>query len=94
MISGIWANTNYDAQKKGDQSPRDQMLKEIEDKFNSVIDRIWGRKPEMKDEIDMDDPFFAAMKVPDIDFGEDAEEIAKKRELQESLGYVPEYDQM
>lgn len=67
MVSGVWGNSNYD-----DKDTRLKLLKEIDDSFRRAMDRINGLTVE--EEIDPADPFFAAMKVPEIDDGVEANE--------------------
>ena len=63
QISGIWANTNLDPQSEG-QNPRANLLKDIYDNYVESLQKIYNQYEEKKDEIDWDDPFYKAMKVP------------------------------
>lgn len=65
MISGAWANSNYDDGK----SAREDLLRKIDEFAESAIAGIYEQKVqgEYKDEADMTNPFFAAMKVPKLE---------------------------
>jgi hypothetical protein len=64
QISGIWANTNYDPQQEG-QDPRGELLKEVYANYIKSVKMIYNQFEERdSDQIDWDDPFFKAMKVP------------------------------
>lgn len=69
IVGGLWSNSNYDPEKKGAQSPREQALKDVEDRFATAIAKIRGHKDEAeyRDGIDQADPFFSAMRVPKMD---------------------------
>lgn len=60
IVSGIWANTNLDHENQ-----RKSVLEDIDRGFDLAIKSIYGEKVE--EEIDMNNPFFAAMQVPEID---------------------------
>ncbi len=62
MISGAWANSNYD----DDNNTRQKLLKQIDEFVSEAIRSIYSQG-EKVEEIDMNSPFFAAMKVPKID---------------------------
>lgn len=66
IVAGIWGNSNYDPQKEGQEGARRQILEQIEDQFQNAIRSIYTGKPAKDDEIDWDDPFFAASKAPRI----------------------------
>lgn len=59
MISGLWANTNYDDNK----NTRQKALKDIEESYQEAISIIYNGPEEF--EIDMDQPFFKAMDLDD-----------------------------
>lgn len=65
MISGAWANSNYDDGKNA----REELLRKIDEFAESAIASIYEQKlqGEYKDEVDMNNPFFAAMKVPKLE---------------------------
>lgn len=65
MISGVWANTNLDDEKAG-ENKRQRLLEEIEDNYNTALKDLYNADKERKveSEIDWSDPFFAAMKGP------------------------------
>lgn len=63
QIAGIWANSNYDPQKQG-EDPRGDLLKEVYASYVKSIQMIYNQFEEESDQIDWDDPFFKAMKVP------------------------------
>ena len=73
MISGVWGNSNYD-----DKDARTKILREIDRTFSSAIAGIYGAAA-ADAEIDPDDPFFSAMKVPEMDeeaaIGDDRESL-------------------
>jgi hypothetical protein len=86
MITGIWGNSNYDPQKKGEESPRTAALKHIEQQFEEAVMKIRGVATEY-DGFDKENPFFAAMKVPEIELPPNAEEIAWQREQMARAAY-------
>lgn len=59
MISGLWSNSNYDDNK----NTRQKALKDIENNYQDAIRIIYNGPEEY--EIDMDQPFFAAMDLDD-----------------------------
>ncbi len=67
IVAGIWGNSNYDPQKEGQEGARKQILEHIEEQFQNAIHEIYtGERISDNDEIDWDDPFFAASKAPRI----------------------------
>lgn len=65
QISGVFANTNLDPQKEGQESPRQKVLKDIQETYQKAVKIIYNQYSEKdSSEIDWDDPFFKAMKVP------------------------------
>jgi hypothetical protein len=60
MVSGLWANSNYDDEK----NTRDGLLQKVEDFYTSSVASIYGKKEDAR-QFDQDDPFFAAMKRPE-----------------------------
>lgn len=55
MITALWSNSNYD----DDKGTRKQIVEDIEEEFKQMVLMVQtGIKPE--DEIDQDNPFFAA----------------------------------
>lgn len=60
MISGVWGNSNYD----DDKQSREKILHNIDDFYDRALAEIYGVESEV--EIDQDDPFFAAMKRPEV----------------------------
>ena len=64
MVSALYANTNYDSSEG--REARTQFIQAIEDNCSSTILRIYGTdKATDIYKIDKDDPFFAAMKLPE-----------------------------
>jgi len=63
MISGVWANSNYDDENK----TRDKLLHSIDEFAERAIQRIYGIVPASDHTQDLDSPFFKAMKRPNID---------------------------
>jgi hypothetical protein len=68
MSAALYANTNLDAEENN--GVRERMLNEIaanmEERFDSTLAVIYGAKdPNAIDEVDMDDPFYAAMVLPE-----------------------------
>jgi len=64
QISGLWANTNLDPQKEG-ENPRGEILEKVYENYIDSIKKVYNQFDEKKDSgIDWDDPFFKAMKVP------------------------------
>ena len=60
MVAGAWSNSNYD----DDKNSRQTLLNRIDEFYDYAQARIYGDPSAFLDEIDMDDPFFAAMKRP------------------------------
>jgi hypothetical protein len=58
MVSGAWANMNYD-----EGNVRKDLLAKIDQFVDEAIRTIYGEEVE----VDMTTPFLAAMKVPEID---------------------------
>lgn len=58
MISGAWANSNFDDGKNG----REQLLKKIDEFADTAIASIYGEQEEdeYNQEIDENNPFWAA----------------------------------
>ena len=61
MISGLWGNSNWD----DDKQTRKKALLEIEESFKEAIINVYN-KERIKEISFMDDPFYAAMKVPEV----------------------------
>lgn len=61
MVTGVWANPNYD----DDKGSRAERLRSIEDTVDEAIGVVYGDV--LEHEIDKSDPLFGAMKVPDLD---------------------------
>ena len=59
MIAGVWGNSNYD----DDKNSREKILHNIDDFYDRSLREIYGEHVE--EEIDWNDPFFAAMKRPE-----------------------------
>lgn len=58
MINALFSNSNYD----GDNAKiRDQVIERLEDQFNDALALLYGGKRSEDEEIDKDNPFFAAM---------------------------------
>lgn len=62
MVAGIWANSNYD----DGEDTRKNLLAQVDSFVDSAIASIYGQEVE-EEEIDTNNPFFAAMKLPEID---------------------------
>lgn len=61
MVSGLWGNSNFD----DDKNTRKKALIEIENSYNEAVLNVYNKKKQV--EIDFkEDPFFAAMKIPDV----------------------------
>ena len=65
MITGVWGNSNYDDGKDS----RTELLRSIDDFAEKAINQIYASEPsgEYVEEVDMNNPFFAAMKVPKLE---------------------------
>jgi hypothetical protein len=68
MSAALYANTNLDTEENANK--RGQMIEEltnnVEEKYADTLAVIYGAQSmSAMDEVDMDDPFYAAMKVPD-----------------------------
>jgi len=65
QISGLWANTNLDPQKEG-ENPRGKLLQDVYQSYVDSVKRVYNQYEEKEDSdyINWDDPFFKAMKVP------------------------------
>jgi hypothetical protein len=73
MISGVWANSNYD-----EENIRADLLRKIDQFVGQAIFAIYGEGDE--EELDMSDPFLSAMKVPEvpkIDHGLDRDQVGE-----------------
>lgn len=79
-VAGLWGNSNYDGDGKG-AAPRRGALEELDENAARAIRQIYGEKPE-SEEIDHDNPFFAAMKLPKMDDGVES--------TREAMGKFPE----
>jgi hypothetical protein len=55
MVSGLWANSNYDDNK----NTRSKALKDIENNYQEAINIIYNGVESY--EVDMDQPFWAAI---------------------------------
>jgi hypothetical protein len=60
MVSGVWSNSNYDDEKNS----RREFLNRIDEFYDNAVATIYDHEDRHVEEIDMDDPFFAAMKRP------------------------------
>jgi hypothetical protein len=63
MLSGVYANSNYDPQKQGQQGARREILEQIEQDFGEEARRILEGTTLAKEEAEIDrkmdeDPFF------------------------------------
>lgn len=61
MISGLWGNANFD----DDKNTRRKALVEIENSFQEVVLNVYNKERQKEIEF-KEDPFFAAMKVPEV----------------------------
>lgn len=60
MVAGLWGNANFD----DDKNTRKNALIEIENSYEEAILNVYNKERHV--EIDFkEDPFFAAMKLPD-----------------------------
>lgn len=97
MISGVWANGNYDQQEEGKEAARPALLDQIEDGFQRAIRAIrTGVSAEKQEEIDWTDPFFSSIKAPRI--GSEAAidagmEEERQQRLRENSALRKELDQ-
>lgn len=57
MISGLWSNSNYDDNK----NTRSKALKDIDNNYQEAINIIYNGEESY--EVDMDQPFWAAMNL-------------------------------
>lgn len=75
MISGVWANSNYDDENE----TREKILQEIDGFAEESLAVIYGYKQpsEYQQEMDMAKPFWSAMRVPTIDPNISKEEIGE-----------------
>jgi hypothetical protein len=60
MVAGVWSNSNYDDEKNSRQG----FLNRIDEFYDHAVSTIYDDENRHLEEIDMDDPFFAAMKRP------------------------------
>jgi hypothetical protein len=83
IVGGAWANPNFD----GEGGDRRQFLETIDEMFENSVSRIYGfAQPE--DEVDFaTDPFFAAMKLPEL-ADDSAVEMGRDPKLSEMLSRV------
>lgn len=63
QIAGVWANTDLNPQKDGDDT-RSKVLKDLSDTYMHSLKLIYNQAEAESDEIDWEDPFFAAIKGP------------------------------
>lgn len=63
QISGIWANTNLDPQKEG-ENPRGEVLEKVYENYVDTLQKIYNQYDEKDEDIDWENPFFGRMKVP------------------------------
>lgn len=68
MTAALYANTNLDTEEN--RGIRQRMIEELtgsmEEKWESTLALIYGAPdPNAIEEVDMDDPFFAAMRLPE-----------------------------
>lgn len=73
MVSGVWANSNYD-----EDNARADLLRKIDQFVEQATWAIYSGIDE--EELDMNDPFLAAMKVPEvpqIDHGLDKDQVGE-----------------
>jgi hypothetical protein len=90
LVSGLWSNPNLDDGK----NTRQNILRQIEESFKDAIDSVYNKKEEP--DIDFKkDPFFAAMKLPDLDpSSEEGESVTSPRPHDEDVQkLVSELDQ-
>ena len=59
MISGLWSNSNYDNNKR----TRQKALSDIENSYQEAVNVIYNGVESF--EVNMDQPFFAAMNLDD-----------------------------
>lgn len=63
MVSGVWSNSNYDDEK----NTRETLLKRIDEFYDHAMRTIYKDPNLHVEAIDYDnDPFFAAMKRPQL----------------------------
>lgn len=58
MVTGVWANPNYD----GEEGTRNRILKQVDEWYREAAEALYAPKSK---KIDKDNPFFGAMKLPD-----------------------------
>ena len=80
IVSGMWANPNFDSSEN--RNVRTDALREVDEHWETAVQRIYGHSPE---DVDLsENPFFAAMKVPELpsEFSEqDVKSVEEKAEL-------------
>ena len=64
MIAGVWGNSNYDDEK----NTRKSMLDQIDAFYERALVEIY--EGPIEEEIDEENPFFAAMQRPQLEFEE------------------------
>lgn len=57
MVGAIWSNSNYDPQEEGQSPPRERMVEELENNFQTAVEEVYGLNDE-SDEISIDDDPF------------------------------------
>lgn len=67
MLAGMYANTNLDDTKER-KDVRTNAVQKLYSAFEEQVEEMRNPTPE----IDMDNPFFAAMRVPELDSGREA----------------------
>jgi hypothetical protein len=80
MITGLWANSNYDTQKEGEPAPRIEALQTLERQLMEAVDEIYSGRKRVEKGSDIDiknDPFFRAMRIPTLPIDADEAKIAQ-----------------
>ena len=94
MISSLWANPSWD----GEEADRPGVIEQIEEDFDRAVSQVYGSPVEDDgEEIDWEDPFFAAAKrgmdkiqVPESDHADNIS-VEEMQEAEKNAKAAAEY---
>lgn len=60
-MAALWGNTNLDSKEK--PKLRQELMEEVDEQYSRAIASLYGESINEPEQADMNDPFFAAMKI-------------------------------
>lgn len=93
MIASLWANPSWD----GEEADRPGVIEQIEEDFDGAVAQVYGAPGQDEEDIDWEDPFFAAAKrgldkiqVPESDNADNIS-VEEMKEAEEHAKQAQDY---